>query len=190
MSFVNTFSSNAQLEESSKPLCKTLAIRFATEVLRWKKPVVFRWATLEENKKGADCFISCEGKSEQAIDFKIRREGVSKYWKGGQPDIAIETSQPSTYGWATQPDHNPSTVILFVFLDGFVDPKVPLAVAITLSTCQRLAAEASARGFQIKSAFNGHGFSQNVIVPLAVIPSASYRVLYDNTEAIAKEILV
>lgn len=178
--FVNTFTANAQLEEDSKGLCKILAVRFAKEILRWKKPVTFRWATLEENKKGADCFVSCEGKSELAIDFKIRREGVSKYWKNGQPDIAIEISQPSTYGWATQPNHDPSTVILFVFLDGLADPKVPLAVAITLSTCQRLAAEAPARGFQIKPAHNGHGLSQNVIVPIAVIPSESYRVMHNS----------
>ena len=180
--FVNTFTSNAQLEEQSKELCKVLAIRFATETLRWKKPVTFRWATLEENKKGADCFVSCEGKAEIGIDFKIRREGVSKYWKKGQPDIAIEISQPSTYGWATQPNHDPSTVILFVFLDGFVDPKVPQAVAITLSTCQRLAAEASARGFQVKAAHNGHGISHNVIVPIDVIESKNFRLLYGNTE--------
>ena len=177
--FVNTFTSNAQLEEQSKELCKVLAIRFATETLRWKKPVTFRWATLEENKKGADCFVSCEGKAEIGIDFKIRREGTTKYWHQG-PDIAVEYEQASTSGWAGDNDHNPRTVILFIFLDN-IKPNTKFsnyaAVAISLASCKALVAEKDIAGFRVKAASNGYGFSKNIIVPLSYIDSRSYRAI-------------
>jgi hypothetical protein len=170
----NTFTDNSQLEADMKPLCKEYVIRFAKEVLGWTEPVKFRWATLEENKNGVDCFISRDGKSVVGIDLKIRREGTTKYWYQG-PDIAIEYEQHSTYGWAGDNDHNPKTVILFIFLDN-IKPNSKFsnyaAIALTLGTCKALVAEKDTAGFRVKKAYNSPTtFASNIIVPLSSIES-------------------
>ena len=176
---VNTWKDNCSLEEQHKGLCKTYALRFAQETLGWKEPVTFRWATKEENKQGMDAFISREGKSTLAIDFKIRREGTTKYWHQG-PDIAVEYEQASTSGWAGDNDHNPRTVILFIFLDN-IKPNTKFsnyaAVAINLASCKALVAEKDTANFRCKAASNGHGFSKNIIVPLSYIDSRNYRAI-------------
>jgi hypothetical protein len=153
-----------------KPLCKEYVIRFAKEVLGWTEPVMFRWATLEENKNGVDAFLSKDGKSTIGIDFKIRR-GVTKYWYQG-PDIAVEYEQATTSGWAGDNDHNPKTVILFINLD-CIEPDSKFsnyaAIALTLGTCKALVAEKDTAGFKVKKASNGYGFASNIIVPISSI---------------------
>lgn len=174
----NRWEDNAQLEADMKPLCKEYVIRFAKEVLGWTEPVKFRWATLEENKNGVDCWISRDGKSAVGIDLKIRREGTFRYFKE-EMDLLIEFKQATTYGWATQPDHNPRTIVLFVFLDGLKDDRFPSAVAITLSSCTKLANEGEARGFKVRKASNGYGWASNYQVPLSSIDPKNYRVMYN-----------
>lgn len=182
---VSTFQDNTLLENQQKELCKKLAIRFAVEELGWETdPVVFRWATPEENKAGKDAFVSTKGKAERGIDFKIRREGTSRYWRNGIPDIAVETSQASTYGWATKPNADPNTYIMFVFLDALKYPNLnlpavrdlPLAIVLTLGTCHDLVDEQFASVklhntplFAIKNANNGYGWSENLIVPITYL---------------------
>lgn len=165
---VSTFDSNIELEKTQADLCKRLAVRFAVEHLGWEKhPVVFRWATQIENYAGVDAFVSTEGKREVGIDFKIRRKGTCKYWRNGVPDIAIELSQPTTFGWATKPGADPNVFIMFVFLDGLVFKELPLACTLTLGTCQELVAvQKKTRRFMEKKANNGYGWSENMIVTL------------------------
>ena len=176
---VNRWEANSQLEQDNKDLCKTMAIRFAKESLKWTEPVKFRWATLEENKNGVDCWISRDGKSAIGIDFKLRRTGTCKFWKNGNPDILIEYSQATTTGWATA-GHNPNIVVMFIFLDAFEDNSKyasTAAIALTLSTCTRLVNEAPAHGFKVRKGYNGAGYAENYEVPLSVLESKSYRIL-------------
>jgi hypothetical protein len=165
---VSTFDSNIELEKTQADLCKRLAIRFAVEELGWDTdPVDFRWATPAENKAGKDAFVSTKGKAERGIDFKIRREGTARYWRDGVPDIAVETSQASTHGWATKPNADPDTYIMFVFLDALVYRTMPIAITLTLGTCQELVAvQKKTRRFMEKKANNGYGWSENMIVTL------------------------
>jgi len=173
---VSTFQDNTKLEQQQASLCQSLAIRFAVEELGWDTdPVEFRWATPAENKAGKDAFVSTKGKAERGIDFKIRREGTARYWRAGVPDIAVETSQASTHGWATKPNADPNTYIMFVFLDALVYRTVPIAITLTLGTCQDLVDEqfaANKKGltlFAAKNANNGYGWSENLIVPLTYL---------------------
>ncbi len=165
---VSTFQDNTKLEQQQADLCRILAIRFAVEELGWDTdPVDFRWATPAENKAGKDAFVSTKGKAERGIDFKIRREGTARYWRDGVPDIAIETSQASTHGWATKPNADPDTYIMFVFLDALVYRTMPIAITLTLGTCQELVAvQKRTRRFMEKKANNGYGWSENMIVTL------------------------
>lgn len=165
---VSTFDSNIELEKTQADLCKKLAIRFAVETLGWDQhPVVYRVATQAENYAGVDAFISTQGQKERGIDFKIRRTGTYKYWRNGVPDVAIELSQPTTYGWATKPGANPHVLIMFVFLDGLTYWNIPLACTLTLGTCQELVSiQQRDRRFMEKKANNGYGWSNNMIVTL------------------------
>lgn len=47
-------------------------------------------STAELDKKGVDYIATLRGGADVYIDAKTREEGCSKYWKNGEPELAIE----------------------------------------------------------------------------------------------------
>jgi hypothetical protein len=143
-----------------------------------------RESTRDEERVGVDYVATLRGGAIVLIDEKRRDEGASKFWRHGQPELALEVwsvvptdSQKGVAGW-TLSEQKQTDLVLFTFADipdCYLLPFQPLRVAF-----RRKFAEWRAIFRTADQCTEGRYYSRSIFVPIDLVTDAIVEVTKDE----------